>query len=325
MHWKAFCGAAVAILLAGGADAQTPTLVLEAKIQLGDVSGRIDHLALDPVRGHLAVAELGNNSVSIVDLASRAVLSRIPGFSEPQGVAYLPWVDRFAVASGGDGTLRLLDADTLKPAGELDLGEDADNLLADTDSKRLLVAYGEGLAILDPGGPDVVGQVALDAHPEGLDRSGSTVFVNVPGAGHIAVVDETSGEVTSVWPTGIAGANFPVAVDAGAGKLVVAFRNPAGLGIYDLNTGASGPALPVCSDADNVFADQQRHRLYVSCGDGHLNVFEQRGASYELAEDVATAPGARTGFFDPASGTYFLAVPRRDGQDAAIWVYRALP
>ena len=41
-------------------------LVLEAKIALGNVSGRIDHLAIDLGRQRLFVAELGNNSVGVV-------------------------------------------------------------------------------------------------------------------------------------------------------------------------------------------------------------------------------------------------------------------
>src|ERR1700744_5497829 len=43
-------------------------LVLEQKIPLGKVSGRIDHLAIDAQRHRLFMAELGNNSVGIVDL-----------------------------------------------------------------------------------------------------------------------------------------------------------------------------------------------------------------------------------------------------------------
>jgi len=46
-------------------------LKLEAKIPLGNVNGRIDHMAVDLAHQRLFVAELGNNSVGIVDLKSR--------------------------------------------------------------------------------------------------------------------------------------------------------------------------------------------------------------------------------------------------------------
>src|SRR5215469_1159222 len=73
-------------------------LSLEAKIPLDEVAGRIDHLAYDSKRGRLIVAELGNNSVSILDLDQRRVVHRIPGLKTPQGVAYLAATDTIYVA-----------------------------------------------------------------------------------------------------------------------------------------------------------------------------------------------------------------------------------
>src|SRR4051812_6629926 len=106
------------------AAAQTaaPPLVLEAKIPLGDVSGRIDHLAIDTKRQRLFVAELGNNSLGIVDLAAGKVLRRISGLSEPQGVAYVPFADSVFVANAGDGSVWVLRGDDLAPIGRIDLG-----------------------------------------------------------------------------------------------------------------------------------------------------------------------------------------------------------
>ena len=84
---------------AGPASAQSKgaaPLELETKIPLGDVRGRIDHMAVDLKRQRLFVAELGNDSVGIVDLPNRKLISRIPGLKEPQGVGYEP-IDRYAV------------------------------------------------------------------------------------------------------------------------------------------------------------------------------------------------------------------------------------
>ena len=44
----------------------TGPLQLESKIPLGDVRGRIDHMAVDLKRQRLFVAELGNDSVGVV-------------------------------------------------------------------------------------------------------------------------------------------------------------------------------------------------------------------------------------------------------------------
>src|SRR5262252_8062445 len=80
--------------------AQTPPsepLVLETKIPLGDVRGRIDHLAVDLNRQRLFVAELGNDTVGVVDLKARRVALRLAGLKEPQGVGYVTSSDTLYV------------------------------------------------------------------------------------------------------------------------------------------------------------------------------------------------------------------------------------
>src|SRR6201989_1049451 len=80
-------------------------LQLEAKILLGNVRGRIDHMAVDLKRQRLFVAELGNDSVGVVDLANPRVIRTISGLSEPQGVGYEPSTDMLFVANARDGSV----------------------------------------------------------------------------------------------------------------------------------------------------------------------------------------------------------------------------
>ena len=54
-----------------GRAAEPPApLVLERTIALKGVTGRIDHLAVDLARKRLFVAELGNGTVDVIDLAA---------------------------------------------------------------------------------------------------------------------------------------------------------------------------------------------------------------------------------------------------------------
>src|SRR5690349_587283 len=90
------------------AKAQTAAapLQLESKIPLGPVSGRIDHLAIDLRRQWLSVAELGNDSVGVIDVANRRLISTMRGFQEPQGIGYEPSTDTLYIANAGDGSVR---------------------------------------------------------------------------------------------------------------------------------------------------------------------------------------------------------------------------
>ena len=87
------------------AQAPEPLLLqLEGKIPLGDVSGRIDHMAIDLPRRRLFVAELGNDSVAVVDINERRVQHVITGLKQPQGLGYVPSNDTLFVANAGDGS-----------------------------------------------------------------------------------------------------------------------------------------------------------------------------------------------------------------------------
>jgi DNA-binding beta-propeller fold protein YncE len=90
--------------------------------------------------------------VGVVDLEERKLLRTLPGFREPQGIAYDPSTDTIYVANAGDGSVRLLHGEGLTPAGASELGEDADDIRIDIQSHRVLVGYGSGaLVVIDPG------------------------------------------------------------------------------------------------------------------------------------------------------------------------------
>src|SRR3981081_2629471 len=98
----------IGMLLATASLAEEPApLVLEAKIPLGAVAGRIDHFAFDPDRQRLFVAELGNDSVGIVDTKERKVLLRLDALREPQGAAWHAATSTLYVSNAGAGSGRL--------------------------------------------------------------------------------------------------------------------------------------------------------------------------------------------------------------------------
>ncbi len=308
--------------------AEPRPLSLETKIPLGEVRGRIDHMAIDPVRNRLFVAELGNDSVGVVDLAAAKVVYRIAKLEEPQGVGYEPSADALYVANAGDGSVRLFRGSDFREDGRIELGDDADNIRIDPGAKRVLVGYGNGaIAVIDAVQRRKVAEFAVPAHPEGfqLDPSTDRIFVNVPKTGAIVVLDGRTGERTAAWPLKGAGGNFPMALDQTAQRVLVAFRAPAKLGAFSTADGQNVANVDLCGDADDVFVDAKRRRAYVSCGQGFIDVFDIRDAAYRRLARIPTVPGARTAYFDPASDRLFLAVRATSAEPAAIWVFRAGP
>ncbi len=208
------------------------------------------------------------------------------------------------VANAGDGELRMFGAQDLTPAGSIALGNDADNIHVDPRNGMVVVGYGEGgLALIDPLRRSKVADIALPAHPEGfqIDPVEGLAFVNVPDADRIVAVDLGSGHVSDVARSTHARANFPIALDGKADLLAVVFRSPATLLVLDRRRLAVVSEATACTDADDVFFDDPRSRLYVSCGAGDVDVFQGEEGSYHLAASVPAASGARTSLFVPSS------------------------
>lgn len=317
----------VAPVVAAAQTTAGPPLVLEGKIPLGAVSGRIDHLAIDLRRQRLFVAELGNDTLGVVDLAGGRVLRTITGLSEPQGVGYEPSSDAVYVANGGDGSVRVLRGDDLAPLDRIELGGDADNVRIDQARHRVIVGYGKGaLAIIDPASRKKIGDIRLPAHPEGfqLDASAGRAFVNLPSGYQIATADLASGTVQTV-STGGLGANFPMAVEPDSGRIVVAFRSPPTLAAFAMPDGHLAAKAGTCGDADDLFVDAKRRRIYVSCGDGVIDVVEPRDTGFSRIARIPTVSGARTSLFVPSLDRLYVAVRARWSEPAAIWVFRPNP
>jgi YVTN family beta-propeller protein len=316
---------------AGPAAAQSKdaaALELETKIPLGDVRGRIDHMAVDLKRQRLFVAELGNDSVGIVDLSTRKLIGRIPGLKEPQGVGYEPTTDTLYVANAGDGSVRLFEGNDYKPTGRIELGSDADNIRVDAAAKQVFIGHGSGgLALIDPSTHRKVGDISLKAHPESfqIDPDTSQIFVNVPDARGIAVVDRVSQKQIAKWPMADRSANFPMALDHVRRQILAIFRAPAELGVFSMTDGKPVATTETCGDADDLFIDAKRARVYVSCGAGFLDVLEAQEASYRRIARIPTVSGARTSLFVPEMDRLLIAVRANSGKPAAIWMYRPMP
>jgi DNA-binding beta-propeller fold protein YncE len=301
-------------------------LELESTIPLGDVRGRIDHMAVDLDRRRLFVAELGNDTVAVVDLDQHKTVKVLRGLKEPQGVGYLKTTDTLYVANGGDGSVRLFRGPDYAENGRIDLGSDADNVRIDQASQQIVVGYGSGaLALIDAGSRSKIADIPLRAHPEGfqLDSDAARLYVNVPNARSIAVVDLPSRKQIANWSAGGAAANFPMALDSQAGHVLVMFRNPPKLGAFGMRDGSPVTSPDACGDADDLFVDAKRGRVYVSCGAGALDVLDAR--TYQRVARMPTTPGARTSLFVPQLDRLFLAVRAVATQPAAIWVFRPMP
>jgi DNA-binding beta-propeller fold protein YncE len=302
-----------------------PPLRLVQTIALPHVEGRIDHLSVDLQSQRLFLAALGNNTLEVIDLKAGQVIHSVKGLHEPQGVAFIPEANAVYVANGGDGNCEAFAADSFARLRNTRFSNDADNLRYDPATKLLYAGYGDGaIGIFEALTGKIVGDIKLTAHPEAfaLEQSGPRIFVNVPKAKRIEVIDRQKRAVVGHWSVTQASANYPMALDEASHRLFVGCRTPARVLVLDTDTGKLITQLECAGDTDDVFFDAKARHIYVSGGEGFVSVFTQLSADgYQSSGRIATSGGARTSLFVPALGRLYVAVPHRGGQNAEVRAY----
>jgi DNA-binding beta-propeller fold protein YncE len=316
----ALCGCIIA------AHADEKTLKIKQTIPLPGVEGRIDHFALDPSGERLFVCALGNNTVEVLDLRKGERIRSITGLGAPQGIVYVPELNRLFVANDKDGIFKIYDGKSFQQISELNFKDDADNVRYDDVTKKIYVGFGSGgIGIIDAADGKQVASIKLAAHPEAfeLEKQGKRIFVNVPTARQIAVVDRDKGEVIATWKTDLAFGNFPIALNETDHRLFVGCRLPSKLVVLDTESGKVIAKIDISGDSDDLFYDSKRHRIYAICGAGKIDIIKQADTNtYKALAKIDTADGARTGLFVPERDSLFVAVPHRGSQQAEIRRYQ---
>jgi hypothetical protein len=298
-------------------------LILKERISLPGVKGRIDHMDADVEKQLVFVSALGNNSLEIVDIKNGKHLYSIQKLSEPQGVIFIPLTNEIMVASGGNGSCQFYNAETFQIAGRIELESDADDIRYDSIDRKIYVGYGSGgIAEIDPVKHQKTEDVKLPEHPEGfqLDRTLKRIFVNVPDANQIEVIDPKSSEVIAKWKTEY-NANFPMAIDESSHIIFIGYRHPAKLVAIDENTGKTIAVADLIGDADDLYYDSQSKKIYASGGSGAINIYLFEKSAFKLIANIATRPGARTSMLIPSMNIFILAERATGNEGAQLSVY----
>src|SRR5437762_2117777 len=237
-------------------------------IPLPGVEGRIDHFAIDASGERLFVCALGNNTVEVLDLRKGERIHSITGLGAPQGIAYIPELDRIFVANDKGGICRIYNGKSFEAVEELDFKDDADNVRYDSATKQIYIGFGSGgIAIVNAVDGKQIGSIKLSAHPEAfeLEKNGRRIFVNVPNSRHVAVIDRGRGEVTAKWQTDLAFGNFPMALDEANHRLFVGCRLPSKLVVLNTDSGNVVAKVGISGDPEDVIFDCKRYRIYGIC------------------------------------------------------------
>ena len=242
----------------------------ESGKQVGEISGTpgVHGIALDYDIGRGFTSNGRDDTVSVFDLKSLAVESKIKVGSGPDAILYDPFSKRVFTfnGKGHDRTATAVDA-----------------------SKR-----------------QVVGKIELGGKPEfaGTDEKGA-VFVNIEDTSELVAFDPQQLTVKSRWkltdceePTGLS-------IDRKNRRLFVGCGNKK-LAVVDADSGKVVASPAIGEGCDATAFDSDRGLAFASAGDDTMTVIkEENGDKYSVAQTVTTQQSARTMTIDSKTHRLF--------------------
>ena len=301
-------------------------LQLAQTIPLPEISGGVNHLAVDADKKRVFITSTKDAELVVVDLPTAKVIRRLKGPS-PAAAEFAADARQLIVSRGKQ--VVFYDSDSFELIGEVDLGSRIDELHYDPKTQRVYAgcmdAGKTAIAIVDCRTRNRVGEIKLPGRPQGfqIDSAAARVYANCPSEQAVIVGDLEKQTVVDRWRLDDLAGNYPMALDEKDRRLFVACRKPAKLLMLDTHNGHRVAAVDITTDADDMAYDAVGHRIYVCGGEGTVSVIRQSGPDqYEALAPVKTTDGARNGVWSPGLSQFFVAAPARDAQKAELRVYQ---
>jgi DNA-binding beta-propeller fold protein YncE len=318
---------------------QKPPLQLTQTVSVPAGARKWDHFGVDLKGNRLFVTSEEDPVVEVIDLRTNKHIRSLTDFKRPHNVMVFPERNEILVVDGEASEIKILDYESYKLIGHVELSIDADPVAYDSTTKYLYVVNGGReahtpyclISIVDTTSGKKLADMKLDTNrleSMAIENSGQRLFVNMAGANEIGVVDREKREVVQTWPLAAGKENVPMQFDEATHRLFVVTRKPSKLIVVNSDTGKEVTSLAVADYCDDLAYDSAHHRLLIPCGggEGAITVVEQRGADdYRIIANVPTKPGAKTGRLVPELNKYYLGVPTKDKQEAQILVYDVAP
>lgn len=282
--------------------------------------GGWDYLTVDP-QTHLLYVPRGTHTM-VIDPDSGKTVADIPGQKRAHGVAVVPQAGRgFISDGGGDGAVVIFDLKTNAVLGSIAAQPDADGIIFDPASGRVLVVSGDKgvLMTLKPDADPKTGKldppIELGGKPEFLAADGKgNAYINLVDKNEVVAVDLKARRVTARWSVAPGGSPVGMAMDTKKRLLFIGCRNPQKLIVMSANDGKVLAALPIGAGVDATKIDGDL--AFASCADGSLAVArETASGKFEIVQTVKTPAGARTMGVDPT--THMIYLPTSEFEAAA--------
>ena len=287
------------------AQAAHPGYHVVKEIRLGG-EGRWDYIVFDTAAHRLFIAR--QTRVMVIDPESGKSLGEIPGLDGAHGIALVNQLGRGFATSGRDGSVTMFDLGTLRVLTRIPAAEDADAVLYDPASKRVLTFNGDAgsSTVIDPASGKAVGSIPLGGKPEfGVTAGDGKVYVNIEDQGKVAEIDPVGMRVSRSWSIAPCEEPTGLAIDRAHHRLFSVCRNRL-MAVSDAASGRVIATVPIGEGVDGAAFDPATGLAFASNGDGSITVVhEESPAAFRVIATVPTRRGARTVALDQKTHRLF--------------------
>ncbi|MBV9670318.1 MAG: YncE family protein, partial [Acidobacteriales bacterium] len=237
---------------------------------VGKITGmsRIHGIALADDFGTGFISDGANNDVTLFDLKTLQVKSKVKAGTNPDGIVYDPASKRVFAFNGRSQDATAIDAAT----GHVD------------------------------------GTIALGGKPEFPVSDGrGNVYDNIEDKNEIVQIDSKSMKVKNHWSIAPCESPSGLAIDT-ENRRLFAVCDGKKMAVVDADSGKVVATPEIGDGPDAAGYDPGTKLAFSSNGDGTLTVIKQSGKDeYSVAENVTTAKGARTMALDTSSHKVYLS------------------
>jgi DNA-binding beta-propeller fold protein YncE len=256
-----------------------------------------------------------NDSVQVLDADTLKLVGTVDKVAHPHGVVFLPDLGKGYATSGDPGSVVVFDLKTFKHITEIPTAKDSDVIIYDKASGKVVTFNGDSQnsTVIDPATDQAVTTLDLGGAPEVAVADGKGhLFDNLESKSEVLKIDSKTMKTTRHWPLAPGESPSGLSMDVENNRLFSGCHNKL-LVVMNAKNGKVIQTLPIGDHVDGTTFDPESGNIFVSCGDGTLNVIhEDSPDKYTVVENVQTEEGAKTLAFDSKTGRVFLSTAKRE-------------
>ena len=235
-------------------------------------------VALAPDFGVGFTSNGGENKVSVFDLKTLKVLTKIDTGGNPDSIVYHPATHNVFVQNGKGNSSSVIDAEKRQVVATIPLGGKPEFAVYDDDGN---------------------------------------LFVNLEDKGALTVIDTANKKVKATWPIAGCEEPSGLAIDRSSHTLFSACSNKL-MAIVDSESGKLMQTLPIGDDCDALAFDPETGYAFASNGEGKLTIVHKNASGkYEVTQNLTSAPGSKTMALDASTHTIYLPTAKFNGDPGA--------